>query len=427
MGNSSHADIRTVRRALHLGLAALCGVVTFAAPAAGEDHAPATSSTTPTTAAPPPFAPPLSPPGADGAGRRDATAALVVAQRELNRARWTERRAARRVVPLEAVVAVRTAELHRLSAEEQAVAAQLEQARGDVKGLAIERYVGGGRIAPLNFLLGSRNATDFARRSSIADSASDAQQEAVDRYAAARAAVSALVGEAVARLAAAERDLAHARVEAAVALAEVRRLEDAVARRKLLVDLVAAAASVPPSDIPRLFLDAYQRAAGAMAVRRPTCKVRWTALAAIGRVESGHGRSKGARLALNGDLWPVILGKPLDGTSNTRHIPDTDGGELDGDSVVDRAVGPMQFIPSTWKRVRLDGNGDGVLNPNNAYDATTTAAEYLCRVAHAGPLDTDEGMRAAFFSYNRSEAYVEKVLAFTHGYDLLAISGQLRP
>jgi membrane-bound lytic murein transglycosylase B len=291
----------------------------------------------------------------------------------------------------------------------------------------VERYVGGGNVVPLNFVLAADDATEFARRSSIAGSAADAQRAAAERYAVARAAASALVGQAVVRLQEAELDLAHARAEAAAATVAVRRFEDAAARRQLLLDLVAAGSPVVPSDIPRLFLDAYQRAADALAVRRPACKVRWTALAAIGRVESNHGRSRGARVALNGDLWPVILGLPLDGTNNTRHIADTDGGEYDGDSVVDRAVGPMQFIPSTWTRVRLDGNGDGVLNPNNAYDATVTAAEYLCRVAHGGPLETDDALRIAFFSYNRSETYVERVLGLSHHYDLLAISGDLRP
>ena len=38
---------------------------------------------------------------------------------------------------------------------------------------------------------------------------------------------------------------------------------------------------------------------------------------------------------------------------------DTDGGELDKDTVYDRAVGPMQFIPSTWAVVKVDADGDG--------------------------------------------------------------------
>lgn len=375
----------------------------------------------------PQFAPPLAPAEADEEGRRRAAVEVRAAEIELRTARRAERDAVHRVGPHEVLVATRTAELQALSEHEQAVAAQLERARADVRGLAIERYVGGGRIAPLNFVLSAGDANEFSRRHSIADTAADAQQEAVDRYTAAREAASILVGEAVVRLEAAQRDLEHARAEAAAATADVQRLQHLLARRQLLLDLVAAAAPAAPSDISRLFLDAYQRAADVMAVRRPECKVRWTALAAIGRVESNHGRSKGARVALNGDLWPVILGKPLDGTSNTRRIPDTDGGEYDGDSVVDRAVGPMQFIPSTWTRVRLDGNGDGVTNPNNAYDATVTAAEYLCRVARAGPLETDEALRPAFFSYNRSEAYVERVLALSHHYDLLASSGELRP
>jgi hypothetical protein len=43
-----------------------------------------------------------------------------------------------------------------------------------------------------------------------------------------------------------------------------------------------------------------------------------------------------------------------------------------------RAVGPMQFIASTWRRVQVDGNGDGRGDPDNIYDAALGAAVYLC-------------------------------------------------
>ena len=75
----------------------------------------------------------------------------------------------------------------------------------------------------------------------------------------------------------------------------------------------------------------------------------------------------------------------------------------------------MQFIPSTWKVVARDGNGDGKADPHNLYDATLTAAAYLCR---QGPgLDTDAGLRRGFRSYNNDGSYVELVLSRAHAYD----------
>jgi len=58
--------------------------------------------------------------------------------------------------------------------------------------------------------------------------------------------------------------------------------------------------------------------------------------------------------------------------------PDTDGGMLDGDTTWDRAVGPFQFIPSTWARWKADGNADGVADPQNIEDAALAAGRYLC-------------------------------------------------
>jgi membrane-bound lytic murein transglycosylase B len=99
-------------------------------------------------------------------------------------------------------------------------------------------------------------------------------------------------------------------------------------------------------------------------------------------------------------------------------IADTDGGSIDGDTTYDRAVGPMQFIPSTWDRWGRDGNDDGVVDPQNIYDAAAAAAAYLC---NGRRLTDDAGLRAGYFSYNQSAVYVERVLGFAHTYAALAI------
>ena len=96
-------------------------------------------------------------------------------------------------------------------------------------------------------------------------------------------------------------------------------------------------------------------------------------------------------------------------------VGDTDGGTLDGDASYDRAVGPMQFIPQTWRRFEADGNEDGTTSPFNLYDATLAAATYLC-TASSG-LDADPGLRTAYFSYNHSLLYVDSVLGYARLYE----------
>ncbi len=168
----------------------------------------------------------------------------------------------------------------------------------------------------------------------------------------------------------------------------------------------------PPSalasdGIPSTALAAYQDAAKAEAAKNPKCRLPWPLLAGIGRVESNHGRFAGAVLQASGVSTPPIIGIPLNG-NGTALIRDTDGGRLDGDTVYDRAVGPMQFIPSTWTSWGRDGNKDGVKDPFNVFDAAAAAADYLC--AAGRDLGTYRGQVAAILSYNHSDAYVSEVL-----------------
>jgi membrane-bound lytic murein transglycosylase B len=109
----------------------------------------------------------------------------------------------------------------------------------------------------------------------------------------------------------------------------------------------AAISALAADGIPRTALDAYENAAKRAGAQYPNCHLPWPLLAGIGRVESDHGRFAGAVLYSDGTSSHPILGIPLDG-SRSATITDTDRGALDGDKVYDRAVGPMQFIPSTW-------------------------------------------------------------------------------
>jgi len=167
-------------------------------------------------------------------------------------------------------------------------------------------------------------------------------------------------------------------------------------------------------DVPARALQAYGIADLALRQQQPGCKLSWVTVAGLARIESNHGRYRGAQIAGDGDVTPRIVGVPLDGTSGNRTISDTDGGVLDGDPSLDRAVGPLQFIPSSWARWRSDGNGDGVADPNNIDDAALAAGRYLC--AGGRDLSTGPGWRAAVLSYNDSDAYGRRVYAAADAY-----------
>src|SRR3954451_3822359 len=121
--------------------------------------------------------------------------------------------------------------------------------------------------------------------------------------------------------------------------------------------------------IPAAALRAYRSAAATIGRQDPSCGLDWALLAGIGRVESNHGRYGGSVPDAGGVVRPAILGPVLTGGPGMARISDHDGGRLDGDATFDRAVGPMQFIPSTWQLSAADGDGDGVANPSDLDDA----------------------------------------------------------
>ncbi|MGC5236940.1 C40 family peptidase [Streptomyces albogriseolus] len=187
------------------------------------------------------------------------------------------------------------------------------------------------------------------------------------------------------------------------------------------------------ADIPLRMLAAYKQAVQKVGKHVPKCRgMRWPILAGIAKVESNH--AVGRNVADNGDIRPRIYGVLLNGSGaggNTTVFPDTDGGRWDGTATGERAVGPFQFLPSTWEGVGQDAGGDGIADPHNADDAALGAAIYLC--ANGRDLAKEPQLRAAIFQYNRSDEYVANVrgwidqyTAAADGPDLENVTGDVR-
>ncbi|MCO6011125.1 lytic transglycosylase domain-containing protein [Actinoallomurus purpureus] len=125
----------------------------------------------------------------------------------------------------------------------------------------------------------------------------------------------------------------------------------------------------PSAGRPGTYLALYQQSAGVCA------GLSWTVLAAIGQIESDHGRNAG---------------------------PSSAG-----------ALGPMQFMPATWRIYGVDGDGDGKADIMNPYDAVPAAAKYLCA---SGAGRGGSGLSRAVWAYNHSQTYVDNVLSLARAY-----------
>ncbi|WP_344976173.1 lytic transglycosylase domain-containing protein [Salinactinospora qingdaonensis] len=168
------------------------------------------------------------------------------------------------------------------------------------------------------------------------------------------------------------------------------------------------------TGIPRRALQGYAMAQLYLVAEQPDCRISWPTLAGIGAVESVHGTYAGGEIGPDGRTTVDIIGIALNGENGTAAITDTDGGALDDDTTWDRAVGPMQFIPTTWERWGADAGDDGTADPHDIDDASLAAARYLC--ADGRDLTTREGWWDAILSYNQSEEYGEDVLETAKGY-----------
>jgi membrane-bound lytic murein transglycosylase B len=286
--------------------------------------------------------------------------------------------------------------------------AELEAAESDRRRLTALVYSKGDTAWQAAALLQTDDAMDLQRVTQLGEDFSASLRAAMIR---ARIARRRATAEAAA--------LAIERMTVGERLGAVEQVELPTASREVATLSVHAAASVAGGavaglGIPLATLDAYLRAEAIVTGERPDCGVRWWMLAGIGRVESNHGRFAGAQLVAYGDTAPHIVGIPLDGGEGVATIADSDAGMWDGDPAWDRAVGPMQFIPGTWRRYAADANGDGTQDPNNVYDAALGAAHYLCNAV--GHLEDDASLTRAYLAYNHSDAYAASVLNLAREY-----------
>ncbi|MGQ0617444.1 MAG: lytic transglycosylase domain-containing protein [Acidimicrobiia bacterium] len=220
-----------------------------------------------------------------------------------------------------------------------------------------------------------------------------------------------------------QREGVRVRTTVVTAARDQAAADEASLRRQLLrrgdeLQRVRATSVVSGADFTLVAMDAFWQAAKVLAEARSQCGIEWWVLAGISRIESRHGTFAGSELLANGDTSVNIIGIALNGTQETALIGDSDGGALDGDAEYDRAVGPMQFIPTTWSSWGRDGNDDGTEDPNNMYDAALGAGYYLC---NSGPLGSPEALTRAFLRYNNSDEYAATVLEHALAYRQYAI------
>jgi hypothetical protein len=168
------------------------------------------------------------------------------------------------------------------------------------------------------------------------------------------------------------------------------------------------------AGIPVVATQAYGYAELVLTRTTPNCHLSWTTLAAIAYVESDHGHFQNSVLGADGTVAPPIYGLPLNGQGGRQMIADTDHGVIDGDPTYDRAVGPLQFIPSTWEKYKVDADNNGVADPQNINDASLTAGIYLCQ--NGRDLSKPADWEAAIFSYNAVQPYADKVFQTANQY-----------
>lgn len=174
-----------------------------------------------------------------------------------------------------------------------------------------------------------------------------------------------------------------------------------------------------PTAVPPAADLAYHRAAVVLAGAAPSCGLDWSLLAAIGHVESDHGGRNASTLGDDGVSRPGVVGPAIDVPGPRGPLPDTDGGDLDGTGTEDRAVGALQLLPGAWSAAAVDGDADGLRNPQDVDDAALAAGVLLCTSSPG--LGSEAGLRRALRHYNPMPGYVDTVERLATAYALTEV------
>lgn len=180
------------------------------------------------------------------------------------------------------------------------------------------------------------------------------------------------------------------------------------------IDPAWAARTGRATGIPVPAMVAYGAAQLAIAREHPGCHLSWNTLAGIGWVESQHGTLDDRTLGADGRSSSPVIGPALDGDGFAAIRSTPESATWHGDTTWEHAVGPLQFISSSWERWGADGDGDGAADPRDLDDAALAAGRYLCADSH--DLATAAGWNRAVHSYNHDQAYVAQVLAAANTY-----------
>lgn len=326
---------------------------------------------------------------------RSDTEALAQTNREIRSSDYQRGRLQRRIF---------TATTSKATVDEQ-----IPRLRARLARLALRAYVGADDTAARDSVLTLDSDAFLQTMSSVTlrRTVTNETHETYERLVATSQRLGRQIEADRADLAATESALTQANARATALTSDLADDSAATVRAMQRVRDTKATAFVEGTDLPLVALDAYFHGAQIARLVEPGCHLGWPLLAGIGAVESGQGSYGGAALLPDGTLTRPIYGMSLDGTQGNETILMPDGSYM-------RAEGPMQFLPSTWAAVAVDGDGDHVVDIQNLYDAAATAAVFLCD--KGGDLVTDSGLRRAILAYNFSGDYVARVSAAMRDY-----------